>query len=292
MAIDSRLGSNGDIRVSVDGGQTIDVNVGSGGLESLGRRAFTVGVAEGAAVTIDGDYRKMRYKPTINGVTIVGDVALTDLSLRAVYYDSTENWDAQEGLVSEKGAIYLYSDYLDYTDDDGNRITIPGIRVGDGKTLLRELQFAGGGSSGGTTNYNALRNKPKINGVTLQGDVGLEDLSLKAVFYASTAVWDKQRDFIPSNGDLYIYSDYSSHTNDSGETVYTPAIRIGDGVTALGELQPIISYSAEDARREIVSYLSGINALVSDSDREKWNHKNLKIMIDPGDEECLRFYYE
>lgn len=30
-----------------------------------------------------------------------------------------------------------------------------------------------GGSGGGTTNYNALSNKPSINGVTLSGDISL-----------------------------------------------------------------------------------------------------------------------
>lgn len=36
----------------------------------------------------------------------------------------------------------------------------------------------GGGGSGGTTNYNALNNKPKINGVTLTGDKTLQELGI------------------------------------------------------------------------------------------------------------------
>ena len=35
-----------------------------------------------------------------------------------------------------------------------------------------------GGGSGGTTNYNALNNKPKINGVTLSGDKTLKELGI------------------------------------------------------------------------------------------------------------------
>lgn len=42
--------------------------------------------------------------------------------------------------------------------------------------LLYGLMGAGGG--GGTTNYNALANKPSINGVTLQGDKTATDLGL------------------------------------------------------------------------------------------------------------------
>ena len=38
--------------------------------------------------------------------------------------------------------------------------------------------YGGSGSSGGTTNYNALLNKPSINGVTLTGNKTLVDLKL------------------------------------------------------------------------------------------------------------------
>lgn len=36
----------------------------------------------------------------------------------------------------------------------------------------------GGGGSGGTTNYTSLTNKPKINGVTLEGNKSLEDIGI------------------------------------------------------------------------------------------------------------------
>lgn len=40
----------------------------------------------------------------------------------------------------------------------------------------------GGGESGGTSNYNALTNKPKINGVELTGDKTLENLGIKQTY--------------------------------------------------------------------------------------------------------------
>jgi len=291
--IGSKIGCNGDILVSVGGAEQIQVDVGSGGMESLGKRAFTIGVGEGSSITIDGDYRKMRNLPTINGVKIIGDLSLKDLSLRAIFYDSTEKWEELSESVSIAGALYIYSDYIDYVDDDGARITIPGIRIGDGKTKLGELQFTGGGSSGtASTNYNALRNKPQINGVTLEGNVDLEDLSLKAVFYASKEVWDQQASLIASEGDIFIISDYSAHTSEDGTTTYTPAIKIGDGVTPLSELHEIVGYDSSAVKEEISSYLESINALVSAEDRTKWNRKRLRARIDPDDDECLQFYYE
>lgn len=38
--------------------------------------------------------------------------------------------------------------------------------------------FSGGGGSGGTSNYNALTNRPAINGTTLSGDKQSSDLGL------------------------------------------------------------------------------------------------------------------
>jgi len=42
------------------------------------------------------------------------------------------------------------------------------------ESILYLLEHQGGGS--GTSNYNDLRNKPKIEGVTLEGDVSLENI--------------------------------------------------------------------------------------------------------------------
>lgn len=38
-----------------------------------------------------------------------------------------------------------------------------------------------GGGGGGTSDYNELRNKPQINGVTLQGNKELEALGVSAM---------------------------------------------------------------------------------------------------------------
>lgn len=43
----------------------------------------------------------------------------------------------------------------------------------------------GGGGEGGTTNYNDLGNKPKINGIVLKGDLNATDLNIKQDYTAS-----------------------------------------------------------------------------------------------------------
>ena len=60
----------------------------------------------------------------------------------AVHYDTKENWDSQPNLVSERGAIYIYSDYQTVENGSGQTITIPGIKVGDGLAYLIDLPVA------------------------------------------------------------------------------------------------------------------------------------------------------
>lgn len=48
-----------------------------------------------------------------------------------------------------------------------------------GTTEAEVLDGHGGGGEGGTTDYNALDNKPAINGHTLRGDISSEDLGIK-----------------------------------------------------------------------------------------------------------------
>lgn len=51
----------------------------------------------------------------------------------SVYYDTIAGWASQPDLVAKKGAIYLYTD----------RTPSPGIKIGDGVTLLSALPFVG-----------------------------------------------------------------------------------------------------------------------------------------------------
>lgn len=81
----------------------------------------------------------------------------------------------------------------DYEDLD-NKPTIPskyelpiasstslgGIKVGANLTITSDgtLNATGGGGEGGTTDYTALSNKPKINGVELTGNKTSSDLNM------------------------------------------------------------------------------------------------------------------
>ncbi len=59
----------------------------------------------------------------------------------------------------------------------GDQVTLepPQSRVEEDLLALKEVIEQGGGG-GGTKDYNALENKPSINGTILQGDLTLEDI--------------------------------------------------------------------------------------------------------------------
>ena len=90
--------------------------------------------------TFTGDYRAMFNKPSINNVILNGALTLRELSLVPVYYDTTANWDLQRDMISERGAIYIYSDYWS-GEVDGTTQFIPAIRIGDGTSYLIDLPF-------------------------------------------------------------------------------------------------------------------------------------------------------
>lgn len=93
------------------------------------------------------NYESLINKPTINSVILQGDLTAEDLGLGRVYYDTTENWDHKTDLVSEKGAIYIYSDYIKLEDDSGNITNVAAIRVGDGSSYLKDLPFVASDTS-------------------------------------------------------------------------------------------------------------------------------------------------
>ena len=270
---------NGDITVSV-GGFSNDITFSTGPDCGCEKKGFNVSVAEDSQITLNGNYNKLKNKPSINGVTLAGSLSLTDLSLRAIYYATTDEWAENPVPVTEKGALYIYSDFVVYRDEDGREIVIPGLKIGDGRHSLEDLEFANeGGGSGGTSNYNALRNKPKIGGVTLEGDKTLEDLGLQEIHSGTAAEWADRASEISVDGAVYIYQDLNP-----------PVIRIGDGVTEIGNLPEMKGYDSDTAKNDVYSYLLSLNALVSEEDRSKWG-KTLDVALEASDPELIVFSY-
>ncbi len=68
----------------------------------------------------------------------------------------------------------------------------------------------------------------------------------------STAEWATKDDEISENGAIYIYKDFAQTTDGvTGDTVYHPNIKIGDGVTTIGNLKFITESTAYQRSADI-----------------------------------------
>ena len=83
-----------------------------------------------------GNYERLINKPSINGVELRGNKSSNDLGIPAIYYGTTEEWNSHIEIISEHGALYIYTDYK-----VESYISFPAIKIGDGKTYLVDLPF-------------------------------------------------------------------------------------------------------------------------------------------------------
>lgn len=83
------------------------------------------------------DYNSLRNLPQINGVELKGSKTSEDLSLPKVLFNTTEDWNSNPTLISEKNTIYVYTDYQE--TEDGH--SLAGFKIGDGLAYLIDLPF-------------------------------------------------------------------------------------------------------------------------------------------------------
>ena len=55
---------------------------------------------------------------------------------------TTEYWNSRPDFIPLLGEAVIYLDYKSETDESGNVVNYPGVKYGDGKTLLSDLKFA------------------------------------------------------------------------------------------------------------------------------------------------------
>lgn len=88
--------------------------------------------------------------------------------------------------------------------------TLVSIRVGD---VIYSIPSGGGG--GGTSDYNALNNKPKVNNITLSGDLTLADLGIQPAIS------------FPGDGSKYLDGNGSFSTPTTGVDYSTSEVNTG-----------------------------------------------------------------
>ena len=153
------------------------------------------------------NYNDLTNKPTLNGKTLQGSVTIdipsktSDLTNDSGYITehqslegyATEQWVDDKGYLTEHQDISgkldkaeaadTYQPKGEYLTEEADPVwnaekanytptdsfaTINGQKITEGGDII-----VGGGESG-TSNYNELTNKPKLNGQTLQGDVTID----------------------------------------------------------------------------------------------------------------------
>lgn len=88
----------------------------------------------------------------------------------------------------------------------------------------------------------------------------------------TTDNWNHARGFVPLDGEIIIYTDYKSITEEiNGDNVITwvPGIKIGDGQTYVQDL-PFVD---KELRQELLEHINDANAHVTAVEKTFWNNK-------------------
>lgn len=119
---------NGTIKVSTPGQPTQVTYVTPKGLDNAAYKDVDTSIDDETSEDL----------PTSQAVSEYVTDKLAEFPGAKVYAATTAEWDAQTTLVSERNAIYVYTDY-DTVDDE----PVPSIKIGDGVTLAKDLTFLG-----------------------------------------------------------------------------------------------------------------------------------------------------
>ena len=130
------------------------------------------------------DYNDLKNKPSINGVSLLGNKTLSALGIQpkgeyvedALYVHTDNNY-----TTDEKEKLSTLNNY----DDTSIKLTLASKqdKLTAGTNIVIEdgvISATGGGTGGsGTTNYEDLYNKPQINSVRIVGNKSLEELGIQ-----------------------------------------------------------------------------------------------------------------
>ncbi len=119
--------------------------------------------------------------------------------------------------------------------------------------------------------YEALENKPSINGVELAGNKTSAELGV-LVRTDTTENWNSASGFIPQKGEVIVYEDYQTKTiEEYGETriINIPAIKIGTGNGYVQDL----AFVGDDIRDMLMAHINDMNLHVTLGEKAFWNNK-------------------
>ena len=202
----SQSSTEGYITFTNSDGDSIDIWVGSSG--------------SGGGT----DYNNLANKPKINGVNLIGNKNGNDLQL-ANLSDLENKQDKLESGINIKtinNQSLLEFGNLELQNKLESGVTIKTINnqsiLGSGNIDIQ------GGGSGGTSNYNELSNKPKINNTELVGNKSSSDLKLQDKLESGINIKTINNQSILGSGNINIQGGGGSGTSDYKELDNKPKI--------------------------------------------------------------------
>ena len=87
--------------------------------------------------------------------------------------------------------------------------------------------------------------------------------------HGKTAYWNSLTNFIPMAGEVVIYDDYKTITDDGGNLVYVPGVKVGTGNAYIQD----IPFIGEDEVKTLLDHINNQEIHVGYNDRINWNSK-------------------
>ena len=89
------------------------------------------------------------------------------------------------------------------------------------------------------------------------------------IHYNTTAYWNDLIGYIPSEGEIIIYSDYNTITQDGETMVYVPGVKIGSGNAYVQDL----AFVGADTARTLLNHITDTTVHVTAEKRRFWDDK-------------------
>lgn len=142
--------------------------------------------------------------------------------------DTEANWNRAVNFIPREGEVVIYS------ADDTHPFSR--LKVGDGNTVVGNLPFI---------------DAETLNGIKVE--------------IGSTVEWQARLNYTPNKGDILIYTDKETLTDNT----FVPGIKIGDGL-AYGIDLPFVG---DDITEDLLTHINDTVKHITSAERTKWNNK-------------------